>query len=103
MEENKFAILGETQSILIFKSQNVDCYIVDKHTIEEIFNEIYNKNYKIIFITETLYKSCEKYIEKEKIYPAVTILPDLLSKKNLGKINIAKLARTATGIEIITV
>jgi len=89
---SEIAAISESDSILVFKSVGVDCYITSENKIEETFQEVYNKNYKIIFVTENIYKKCSQYIQKEKIYPQVTQLKD--------KTLLSKLTKIATGTEI---
>ncbi|MFN3966429.1 MAG: V-type ATP synthase subunit F [Endomicrobiia bacterium] len=89
---SEIAIIGETDSVLIFKSMGADCYIVAENEIENVFKDIYNKNYKIIFVTEKVYKKCSQYIEKERVYPQVTPLQN--------KTILSKLTKIATGMEI---
>ncbi len=89
---SEIAIISETDSVLIFKSMGVDCYIVPEDQFEKTFQNIYNKDYKIIFVSEKIYKKCSHYIEKERVYPQITPLKDLTV--------LSKLTKIATGTEI---
>ena len=90
------AVLGDYHSIAIFKSQNADCYFAEGD-VRRVFNEIYNKGYKIIFVTENIYSVCKDLIIKEKVSPQVTIIPGIVGSRNSGREHLLKLTGIATG------
>lgn len=98
--ENQIAVITDTESLSVFKILPVDYFLVKEKELKSIFENVYSKKYKIIFITETIYEKCNQFIEMEKLFPVVTVLPTLISQKQLGKINLSKLTKIATGTEL---
>ncbi|MDI6641302.1 MAG: V-type ATP synthase subunit F [Elusimicrobiota bacterium] len=96
----EIAVITDTESLSVFKILPVDYFLVKEKELKSIFENVYNKKYKIIFITESIYEKCKQFIKKEKLFPVVTILPSLISQKQLGKINLSKLTKIATGTEL---
>ncbi|OIO75758.1 MAG: hypothetical protein AUJ85_02190 [Elusimicrobia bacterium CG1_02_37_114] len=96
---SEIAALGDYHSIATFKSQDADCYFAEGD-IRQVFSEIYNKGYKIMFVTENVYSICKDLIIKEKTFPQVTIIPGIEGSKNSGRKHLSKLTSIATGTSI---
>lgn len=93
----EFAVITDTDSLAIFKTLGVDYHLIQNGTERNVFEKIYNQKYKIIFVTESVYEKCKELIDREKTFPIVTILPSLIYRNQLGRLNLVKLIRTATG------
>ena len=99
----EIAIIGSEDLISIFKMYEVECYSTQdsEGDIKEIFNKVYGKDYKIIFVTEDVYSRCKHLIEDDRVYPQVTILPDNRGSKGFGEQKIRKLIIKALGADIL--
>jgi vacuolar-type H+-ATPase subunit F/Vma7 len=97
---SEIAVITDTESLSIFKTLTVDYSLVQADEIESTFEKVYNQEYKIIFVTENVYEKCRQYIQKERHFPIVTVLPSLIYMKELGRQNLSKLTKIATGTEL---
>lgn len=96
---SEIAVLGDELTVNIFKSIGVDIYTVDGDDFRSIFKEVYEK-YKIIFLTEPAYISCQNLITSERKIPIITVIPSIVSQKNVGMKLLKKLSILATGSEL---
>lgn len=97
---DEIAVIGNPYIISIFKLFDTDCYpVTDDNT--KVFEEIYKKNYKIIFVTEELYTKYKHLIKEDVVSSQVTIIPDISGSKGLGEEKIRKLITKALGSDII--
>jgi vacuolar-type H+-ATPase subunit F/Vma7 len=100
---SEIAIIGREDLISIFKMYGVECYAArdSEGDIKEIFDKVYRKDYKIIFVTEDVYSKCKHLIEDDRVYPQVTILPDNRGSKGFGEQKTRKLIIKALGADIM--
>lgn len=73
----KIAIIGDGDSIMVFKATGIDAYPAENETkAKEILRRI-AKDYKVIFISEPLAKLLEEYLKRfeEEAYPVVVPMP----------------------------
>lgn len=94
---NKIAVIGDSLSVSIFKSQGIDVYESEKIDVCSLLKEI-NGNYKIIFITEDVYEKIESIIQS--LESIVTVLPSIKSNKKIGERILKKISIIATGTEL---
>lgn len=69
----------------------------------KLITKLYNDGYGIIFITETIYKSCEEQVKKYLTdpYPIIIPVPDDRSDGTYSKERIAANIKKAIGSDLI--
>ena len=101
----RVAILGDKDSIFGFSALGVDLFPVEeKVNASETLRNIANQDYAIIFITEKLAASIkdEIYKYKDKIVPAIILIPGISGNTGEGMSNISEIVRKAVGADIIS-
>ena len=101
----KVAIIGDKTSVLGFKALGVDTYPLEKpEDGREIWFQIKEENYGVIFVTEPVYKVMEDLFGEaaEQITPAVTIIPATTGITGLGMERIRKTIEKAVGADILS-
>ncbi|MFH2071050.1 MAG: V-type ATP synthase subunit F [Elusimicrobiota bacterium] len=97
---NRIAVVSDREVVSIFLAAGIDCYILKKN-LQQSFEEIYKRDYKIIFVTENVYLKCAGLLRKEKTFPVVTVIPDTVERENIGIKALLKYSVIATGTELI--
>lgn len=101
----KIAVVGDKDSVLGFKTIGIDVFPVtnDAIQIQKIIEELINKNYAIIYITEQKYQLITEFIEKQKsnIIPAIITIPSQTENLNLGLNKVKEITKKAIGMDIV--
>ncbi|MCX8058175.1 MAG: hypothetical protein N3A58_02025 [Spirochaetes bacterium] len=96
-------VIGDKDSTMGFKSIGFDTIIVDLNNKEEqknLLNSSIRKNYKIIFLLESIYKENFDTIEEltlNKLYPIVIAIPSSKERLNFSEELVEKLVIKALG------
>ena len=96
-------IIGDKDSCLGFKSIGFDTYMVQDGDLEsqiEGINKIFRKEYKIIFLTENIYKSHQELIEQltqNRLYPIAVAIPSVRGRESYSEKIIQNLVVKALG------
>ncbi len=101
---SKVAVVGDKTSVLGFKALGVDTYPLEKpEDGRDVWPQIREQNYAVIFITEPVYKVMEDLFEEifEQITPAITIIPATTGVTGLGMERIRKTIERAVGADIL--
>lgn len=100
----RIGILGEKKSILAFQALGVDVFgVANKDELTEAKQQIEQKEYAIIFITEDI---ANKYTEEidsfyKETLPAVLVIPGIKGATGLGKEGLKKILERALGSDIL--
>lgn len=98
MSEGKIAIIGFNDLVEIFKIFGVDTFSVENDAQAlEVFNNLSEKDYKLIIILE----SVSRKILDQKTKKRILVLPDTFSNFNLGMEIIRKSIEKALGVDIL--
>ncbi|HHX49324.1 MAG TPA: V-type ATP synthase subunit F [Clostridiales bacterium] len=102
---NKIAVIGDKNSVLIFKVLGVDVfdagtYFETSNLLKKIAND-----YEIIFITDDIAKEIQSTIEKytERAYPAIIPIPSSKGSTGFGLNQLSMYVEKAVGIDILNI
>ena len=102
--KSEIAVIGNLDTILIFKMVGLDVFEVrdEKSTIEKI-NEILN-DYKIILVTDDFAPFIENVIKEtsKEMYPIITIIPSGTKDSNYALEQIEQSVEHTLGINILS-
>ena len=102
--KGKTAIIGDGESILVFKAVGVEPFAV-KNAIdaEKILSDI-AKSYKIIFITDDIAKQIDEKISKytAQSYPIIVSVPSKSGSNGYGEQKLVEAMEKALGINLFS-
>lgn len=102
--KGKTAIIGDGESILVFKAVGVEPFPVSTAAeAETVLSEI-SKTYKIIFITDDVAVQIDDKIKKytDKSYPIIVSVPSKAGSNGYGEKNLTDAMEKALGINIFS-
>ena len=102
--KGKTAIIGDGESILVFKAVGVEPFAVKNAAeADNILTEI-AKLYKIIFITDDIAREIDDKIKKytDKSYPIIVSVPSKAGSNGYGEKNLIDAMEKALGINIFS-
>jgi len=97
-------LIGEKDYILCFQGLGITTFTVKNiEEAEDRLNEAIQEKYKFIYLTETYAEGLMPWIKELSLEPniAITIVPALKEKKNLGIGNLRKISEKAVGVDLI--
>ena len=99
----KAAVIGDRDSILGFRALGIDVFDARRSKPSETINDLAEKGYAVIFVTEDILYRIEEVMEKysETSLPAIIPIPGNKGSKGLGMGNIRKAAEKAIGADIL--
>ncbi len=100
----KVAVIGDYDSIYGFGALGLDIYPAeDKAEAEPLFRKLADGNYPIIYITESLAEQMKEEIEKykEKVTPAVILIPGVMGNTGAGVQGVKDSVEQAIGSDIV--
>lgn len=100
----RLAVIGDKDSVLMFKALGVDVYTaVDGDMAKKLVNKLSKEDVGIIFITEDFAKEIPETIDKyrEKMTPAIILIPSNKENLGLGLKDINKSVEKAVGANIL--
>lgn len=100
---NKIGVIGDSDSVLGFKSLGIDVYPATSGEIMKTINRLAMKGYSIIFITEQAAEQATETIDKYKTspFPAIIPIPSNRGTTGLGMKNIRDNVEKAIGADIL--
>lgn len=103
MRNGGVAVLGDKDSVLAFKAIGLEVYPVSGETEARDTLKILARNYKVIFITDTLAKKIDNLIEryKSRPYPVVVPIPSTQGSNGFGMQGIKADVEKAIGADIL--
>ena len=101
--QGKIAIVGDGDSITVFKAAGVAAFAVeDEKKARETLRKI-AKEYQIIFLTENLAKQLADFVKRfdEEPYPVVLSIPTAEGASGYGNEILKKAMERALGVDIL--
>jgi len=101
----KIACIGDKETSLPFRGVGIDVVVCKKiEEAKEALQKLFQEDYGIVFITESLSAGCLDIIEelrKKRPLPVVTIIPDFLRKSpGMAKQRLRNWIKQAVGMEL---
>lgn len=100
---SNIAVIGDKESILGFSTIGIDIYeCYDAEEIKSTIQELVDKNYAIIYITEQAEMKVSDFISKfQKLkIPAIVTIPQNSGNLKYGETRIKEMVQKAVGIEV---
>jgi V/A-type H+-transporting ATPase subunit F len=99
----KMAIVGDGDSIMVFKAAGVNAYAAeDEKKAREILRRI-AKDYAIIFLSENLAKPLAEFLKRfdEEAYPVILPIPSEKGSMGYGRKALKSAMERALGVDIL--
>ena len=99
----KIAIIGDGDSITVFKAAGVAAFAAEDETKARDALRKAAKEYRIIFLTEELYRPLEQFIKRfdEQPYPVVLSIPSKNGSTGHGAEILKSSMERALGVDIL--
>jgi len=104
MFSSKIAVVGDFDTVLIFKSVGVSVYPVDEGKSEgEVVEQVFQEDYQIIFLTERLAEKYSSLVDKtdSETFPMIVLIPDQKGSTGLAFRRIRETVKKAIGADIL--
>ncbi len=101
--DGKLAIVGDGDSIMVFKAAGVATFPAESETkAREVLRKI-AKDYKIIFLTEELYSPLTEFLKRfdEQPYPVILSIPSKGGSTGHGAELLKSAMERALGVDIL--
>jgi V/A-type H+-transporting ATPase subunit F len=101
----RVAIVGDKGSVLSFRALGLNAYAIDKpEEVRDIWPQIIEEGYAVIFVTETLYLQIKDLlpVTDEGKTPIVLIIPEATGGTKLGVRRIKETVEKAIGVDIVS-
>lgn len=100
----KTAIVGDGDSIMVFKAAGVDSFpATDAKTARELLRKV-AREYSVIFLTEELAKELSEFLKRfdEAPYPVVLTIPSKNGSTGYGAEEIRRAGELALGVDLFS-
>lgn len=104
MFSSKIAVVGDFDTVSIFKSVGVTVYPVDEGKSEdEVVEQVFQEDYQIIFLTERLAEKYSSLVDKtdSETFPMIVLIPDQKGSTGLAFRRIRETVKKAIGADIL--
>lgn len=104
MSEYKIAVLGDRDSVLGFQALGLETFSAD--SLEEarvLLHRLARENYAVVYLTEQYaqYMGPELERYKDRLTPAVILIPGKEGSLGIGMANVKKAVERAVGADIL--
>lgn len=100
----KIAAIGDKDSIYGFAAIGLEIFPEDdpKNAVK-LLKKLDSENYAVIYITESLAEKISSEIEKykEKVTPAIILIPGVNGNTGMGMLSVSKAVEQAVGSDIL--
>lgn len=105
MTNSKIAVIGDKDSVLVFKALGIDVYDATTYFESSDLLKELAKEYKIIFITDDIAEQINTTIDRyaDKAYPAIIPIPSALGSNGFGLRQLSSYVEKAVGIDILNI
>lgn len=103
MDYGKLAIVGDGDSIMVFKAAGVSTFPAESEAkAKEVLRKI-AKDYRVIFLTEELAKPLSEFLKRfdEQSYPVVLSIPSKNGSTGYGEELLKSAMERALGVDIL--
>ena len=93
MANGKCAVIGDRDSILLFKAVGIEDYdVTDGEQANRTLHRLARLGYAVVYVTETYYPACEETIREfqGEPYPAIIPIPDARGGEKNGGENVSR-------------
>lgn len=102
----KMAVIGDRESILIFKAFGADIFAADEDEIlqnKRLINQLASEGYAIILITEQVAQHLSEVLEHfgRELLPAISVIPSVEGSLGLAELMMRKNVERAVGMNIL--
>ncbi len=100
----RIGVMGDYDSICGFSALGMDIFeVASKETAEDTLNNIIEKEYSVIFITENYAEQLSHILDKYRTLPlpAIIPIPSVTGKTGFGLSYVKKAVEQAVGSDII--
>lgn len=104
LRKGKIAVIGDEETILIFKAIGMDIFAVKSvEEAEKIIRKV-AREYGVIYITENYAKELEYFIQRyvAQTYPIITAIPSSQGSTGYAQKLLNEKVEKAIGIKVIT-
>lgn len=100
----KAAVMGDKDSISGFTAIGLHAYVCDENNAKEKLTHLVMQDYAIIYITEQLAEAIDDEIKKykDRIIPAIILIPGITGNTGAGMTNISETVKKAVGADILS-
>ena len=101
---SKVAVIGDRESVLLFKAAGVRVYPVKEiHEAEQAFDDLVRSDYVVIFITEELAEKISHRLQEYalKPLPVVVPIPNIRGSVGYGFDRVRDTVKKAVGADIL--
>ena len=105
MANGKCAVIGDRDSILLFKAVGIEVYdVAEGEQANRILHRLARHGYAVVYVTETYYPACEETILEfqGEVYPAIIPIPDASGTQGIGMKAIRENVEKAVGLDILS-
>jgi len=100
----KVGVIGERDSVLVFKAVGFDVYpVVSREEASEKLAELADAGYAVIYITEQVASTIAEDIERYRFsrFPAIVPIPGTKGSLGIGMNSVKKSVEKAVGADIL--
>lgn len=104
MEQNSIAVIGDRDSVMLWRALGIETVFADKAAdIEKSIHRLARDGYKIIYITEQAASLATEAVDRYKTetYPAIILIPNREGSLGLGMQGIRDNIEKAIGADIL--
>ena len=105
MANGKCAVIGDRDSILLFKAVGIEVYPVENgEQANKTLHRLARHGYAVVYVTEAMYPGCEETIREfqGEVYPAIIPIPDVTGTQGIGMRAIKDNVEKAVGLDILS-
>ena len=105
MANGKCAVIGDRDSILLFKAVGIEVYPVsDGEQANKTLHRLARHGYAVVYVTESFYPACDETIKEfqSEPYPAIIPIPDASGTQGIGMRAIKENVEKAVGLDILS-
>ena len=100
----KIGVIGDRDSVLLFKAVGLDVYFEDNgEQANRRLHKLAREGYAAVFVTEKLYAGCGETISEfsGQPYPAIIPIPDSTGTAGMGILQLKQNVEKAVGVDIL--
>ena len=105
MANGKCAVIGDRDSILLFKAVGVEVYpVTEGEQANKTLHRLARHGYAVVYVTESYYPACSETIREfqGEPYPAIIPIPDASGTQGIGMRAIKENVEKAVGLDILS-
>lgn len=104
MGQYRIGVLGDSASVMGFKALGLDVFPADTaEDAKKILHRLAKEDYAVVYLTEAYAARMQEEIDryKDRLTPAVILIPGKEGSLGIGKANVKKSVERAVGADIL--